>query len=105
MPGNVARVVENAKYLYCRTAHAIDYPMAVADQAAKSAPPRWLRFPASRMACQPVESLRDVMLIGVGSGTTELRFPVLADVRQIGASGLAQDDFSHVGRGVRRRYP
>lgn len=105
MPWNVARVVEDTKYLYSCSVHAIDYSMAIADQAAESAPPRWLRFPASRKAYQPIEGSLDVILIAVSSITTELCFPVLADFRQIGASGSAQDDFSHVGRGVRRRFP
>lgn len=98
-------MMQDAKYLYSRSVHAIDYPMAVADQAAEFVPPRWLRFPTSRIACQPIKGPLDVILIAVSSVPTELCFPVLADLRQIDASGLAQDDFSHVGRGVRRQFP
>lgn len=98
-------MMEDSEYLNSCTAQAIDNPMAVADQAAESVPPRGPRFTTLREVCQAAKSPLDIQQIGIGGSPAELRIAIFADFHQIGASRPAQDDISHVERDGRRRFP
>lgn len=105
MPGNVAGVVKDAEYLNSHSGHAIHYSMPIADKAAKFGTPGWFRLAAFRVTCQTAEGLIDIVLIGIGCGKSEMQFSVLADFDEVGTSCMAQDDISHVVRGVQQRFP
>ena len=98
-------MVQDAENLHRIAAKPVYYAMTVANKAADTATPRLLGLAAQRMICEAIKAALNVILIRVGSRTSELRFAILPDVYKIAMRCPAQDDPSHVGRDAWRLFP